>query len=671
MNESPAKLLQLTVILLVVLFAAEHGRSEQGFYVPANPPSAQYKIESRLTISDKSVTIEGTESVTFKSALAKPLSVVAVDWSVDPANSIEMKAGGTLLHLLNQELGLATTFPLFFELPKPLQPGEVLELGVKFTRRFDSNPAEIPLQKWYPALWWEDIPTRNSFKVRFAPPPGYVMAMSGRLNKESGYYENEGVTTTFGIYLARDMRTEEKDVDGVLITSLFNKEGEECARLCLNTAADIIPFYKSWLGIYPFKFLYIIPGGPGPWGGYPYASGIVVIHGQQKFSSMPLLHWKWITAHEIGHQYWGEYVMSDDYPYDYTASWLMIGMGIRTDKSWVLSRNLGLDKHLTFFDRYLDGVKKRYDTTVGAPPSLMKTQKFDLNNVVIHGKGFSILSALESVLGKESFEAILKRCLKDYGGRRLGWRDFWKLCEQESGQNLSWFFEPWVRSNKYLCYQITSRDSAQDKDRFVTQIRVESALDSIQMPIPVEAVFEDGSSQIRTTDRLLRANLLKFESRSKLKEAILDPDHLLAMLPEPLPVSPGSLREAISELPWTGSGNEALRIFKLPDTRNIVDADSWFKLGLTLFDGGYTRESLESFTKTTELNPGKLLYFAALVWIGHDQDLLGDRGKAIAAYTEALKYDTGNSMQHSQYGMIINRQWVEDRLKTPFKGANR
>ena len=57
----------------------------------------------------------------------------------------------------------------------------------------------------------------------------------------------------------------------------------------------------------------------------------------------------------------------------------------------------------------------------------------------------------------------------------------------------------------------------------------------------------------------------------------------------------------------------------------------------------------------------------ALVWMGHLKDLSGKREEALKYYNEALKHDTGRTMQHDQYGMRISRQWVEERLKTPFK----
>jgi hypothetical protein len=193
------------------------------------------------------------------------------------------------------------------------------------------------------------------------------------------------------------------------------------------------------------------------------------------------------------------------------------------------------------------------------------------------------------------------------------------------------------------------------------------SLFAMEMPVPVKAVFEDGTSQIKLSNRLFKVNTLVFESKFKLKEVVLDPDHKLAMLSEPLPVLPEDLSDAISELPWTGAGEKALKSFEKAKEMKIEEARLWFKLGMTLFDGGYYQESFEAFLKLTELKPSELDFFSALVWMGHLKDLTGSREEAVKHYNEALKHDTGQTMRHDQCGLQINRAWVEERLKTPFQ----
>ena len=47
-------------------------------------------------------------------------------------------------------------------------------------------------------------------------------------------------------------------------------------------------------------------------------------------------------------------------------------------------------------------------------------------------------------------------------------------------------------------------------------------------------------------------------------------------------------------------------------------------------------------------------------------DLRGERAQALVHYRRALEFDTGRYMTHSQFGMRIDRRWIEKRLETPF-----
>jgi hypothetical protein len=645
--------------------------SAPAFWTPKDPPGAEYRLDARIAVEAGVVGVSGGGTITLTNTASRPLAVLAFEWTISPARTLELTLDGRPLRRLNEGLGLPPTTPLFYELPSPLGPGKKARIDMVFSSKAGTGDGQIDLQAWHPRLWWEGIPVRDSFKVKVDIPKGYIMAASGRLNPKTGYYENESVTTRFGLFLSNTLQAESQEAEGVLLTALFTGKGRDCARFCLDTAADIIRFYKKWLGVYPHRSLFIIPGGPQPWGGYPFASGIVVIHGEETFDAKKgekeLNWWRWITAHEIGHQYWGEFIMPGDVRGPFTNSWFMIGMGICMDKAYMLGSGRGWERHRDFIDGYLEGVKAKNDTTMDAPPSLARTQKFDTNNVVIHGKGFAVLSALETVIGAETFDRTYRRTLAGHAGMRLGWREFRRICEEETDQDLGWFFEDWVRSNKILECRITSQTSNPGAGGFVSEVRVEYALESIQMPVPVEAVFEDGMKQVQWTNRFARLNTLKFESRAKLKDMRIDPKGRLPVVSEPIPRSGAELAETVDNLDWTGAGEAALAIFKRPDAAGIKDAHAWFKLGLLLFDGRHYPQSFEAFKRCSELDRSETNLFWTLAWLGQLKDLLGEREQAVIFYREALKHDTGRTMQHDQYSMRINKAWIEERLKTPFR----
>jgi tetratricopeptide (TPR) repeat protein len=137
------------------------------------------------------------------------------------------------------------------------------------------------------------------------------------------------------------------------------------------------------------------------------------------------------------------------------------------------------------------------------------------------------------------------------------------------------------------------------------------------------------------------------------------------------PESETTLIEKIEKIPWTGGGDDAVRLFSKARELKLREGDAWFKLGMTLYDGGHYEKALDAFRYTSEHEKSPGLHFTAIVWQGHLLDLFGQREDALRCYDqaskhEALKRDPTYECQHAQYHMRINRQWVEERLKTPF-----
>jgi tetratricopeptide (TPR) repeat protein len=648
----------------------ERTAASNAYWAPQEPPPAAYVLDARTEVDKGTIALAASGTISVTNASDRPLSVLAFEWTVTPARTFTASVSGRPLKILNESKGLPLTTPLLMELPEPAGPYERVTVDVRFTGGAVLEAGQAHFGLWYPRLWWDGRTSRDSFRVKLTPPPGFLAATSGRRDAASGAYVNDCVTSHFGLFLTNVMGAERRSAGGIELTAFFTEKGRAGALYCLEAAADIIPFYQKWLGGYPHGSLTILPGAAEPMGGYPYASGIVVIHGEQTFDPAKgekgQAWWRWITAHEIGHQYWGESIMSGDGVGPFTDFWLMIGMGICADKEYMLRHGYGWDRHRGFIDGYLEGVKAGDDTTLEAPDSLVKAQKYDRNNVLIHGKGFSVLSALETVLGQDAFDRIYRRAVRQFSSRRFEWRELERIAEAETGQGLEWFFDDWVRSNKILECRVVSKASTPVGEGYLSEVRVDYGPNSIRMPVPLQALFEDGTIQTAATDRLARTNLLRFSSRAPLKEVVLDPGRRLGLVQDARPRTAAEIEEAIEALDWTGTAGAALGLFKDPGTAAVKTPQVWFKLGLLLFDGGLYRESLAAFGKCRELSTEKADLFGALVWMGNLYDLLGDRKAAVGCYAEALKNDPGWALQHDQYGLRIDRAWVEERIGTPF-----
>jgi len=803
MRVSPVSLSAVLVIVLQGCAPGAPPRRTGGpasYFAPADPPPSRYVIDAR--IGPGGSTIDGRETVSLRNTGRDPIGIVAFDWNTGAFSTLEVSVGGRRIYPPDSAPAVPDPRPIMMSLPEPLSPGDGLALSVAFSQRSGQpqSGTSFSSTRWFPRLWWDDLERHDSFSVKLETSPGVAVAASGLLDPRSGRYE-AAAARTFGVYLAEGLKTAWREVDGVRIASYFTDKGAKAAAVCLDTAADAVHFYKQWLGFYPFPFLSIVPGGAGRWGGYPVATGIVAIHGLETYvDGESPRHWQHITSHEIGHEYWSEWVLDPDQP-----AWLWIAMGIFADTEFMTVRGFDPGRRAGWVGNYINAIPLYYDTTLDAPPDREDAVKFDFNNTVVHSKGPAAIFALDAVLGRETFLRVYKRCLRDYGGKPLGWRAFRSVAEAESARNLGWFFDAWVRSNQYLCYALDSRESRPlDGGGFITEIGVRR-LGTMSMPMPVRAVFEDGSSQTAWTDRTKAASRVVFKSASRLRDALLDPEKRLAGVEAPIPkisdaaqaklafgweakgapdvyaavkgepIVSGDLwwrlglqlygadrldeaadcfgrlgaletdalhkfgaqawlgllddlrgrrgaalahyraasgivpdkplrfdqykiamdrawieermkspfkRESAVRLPerpsaaeiaavvdglnWSREGETPLLVYRKTAGLTIADSGVWFKLGLLLFDSGYYQEALDAFVKTAALESSGVTAFAARAWQGHMYDLLGNRPAALAAYREALKIDPGTAMKHSQWGMTIDRAWIEERLAAPF-----
>ncbi len=650
------------LLFLIFIFTYSNIFSQIDFWVPATPPKSEYKLDLDIDFENK--LIEGGGSISFLNNGKKPLTSIAIDYTINDYNLISIIQDGKPLDVYNPNDKDQLNSPVFFILNEAVEAGEQAELQLKFKRRlfleddFDSFESLTLI----PSLWWDGIRVSNSYKVKISTDQKLTIAVSGRLNTETGYYENDYVRN-FGFYFSKTDNVLEEEINGVLVRVLYPENGEKVADLAMKTAKEVIPYYIDLMGFYPYTFINIIPGGDGVWGGYPFASGIVVIHGMQYYDRGSVRHWRWITAHEIGHEYWGEYVIDGDDP-----PFLWIALGIYAD--WKFSQQIGLSdlKHRNWADYYLQGVKKGYNTTMDIRPDEEATLGFERNNYVIHAKGFSFISALELIMGEEIFQEAYRNTLLKYGGKRLNNRDFQKVCEETGGENLDWFFDAWLRSNKYLSAFLGNTTSVLKNGKYHSTATIYHESDFF-MPVPVYAIFEDGSYQVKMTDRFNRKAVVNFISNSKLTGAMIDPSGCLANLDEYLSPDTDDVITKIKMLPYAGAGDQAYIVYRQATNTDMEKiADEWYRLGMALYDAGYFSQAKKSFYYALKYGP-KDDNFINSVWLGHLYDITGNRSTALDYYKKALEAWDGDTYTHSQYNMTVDKSWVDERLVKPFVQA--
>jgi tetratricopeptide (TPR) repeat protein len=642
-------LLRVTVAIVLICLSSAGASAQTRFWSPTIPPRAHYAVD--VSYSDRTGQLEGTEVIRFRNDTVRSIGRIALQWFGDV---LRVRADGADANPVPGAQSLAV-----FALPQDLPPGKEAEIAVDYRAAWplDERTKSAITSTLNPRLWW-DSHTHDGYDVRVRVPDGYAVATSGRLDPGTGTYK-AGDVRAFGLFVGRGYETAEADADGVQVRAVFTPKARACAELLVGTAVDAVSFYRERYGFYPQLQLSIVPGMDHPAGGYPAATGLVVVHGQERLSERPDTFWRWITAHEIGHQYWGEHVLGEGRD---SLSWLMIGLGIRADGEYRRAR--GITDVGNQASQYVRGVRQGLNTTMDVTDEERAAIKWDFNNIVDHGKSAALVDALAAVIGTETFEAVYRRCLREYAGRQLGWREFERVAEAESGQNLGWFFAQWVRSSGNVDYRVVGQECSGTDGAFVCTVRVER-VGAMRIPVTVAARFEDGSEQRSLTERFADVDALTFRARSPLKEVSIEPDSAIAMARAPS----AAVREVVAkvaDLPWTDAGESALAVCR--QARDVVfdDPSPLFRLALALYDGAHYQEAVDIFAKVA-LSEAPELRFGALTWQGHALDLLGRRADAVARYEEALQVPGSPSLRHDQYHLTIDKTWVLERLRTPFE----
>ncbi len=78
-------------------------------------------------------------------------------------------------------------------------------------------------------------------------------------------------------------------------------------------------------------------------------------------------------------------------------------------------------------------------------------------------------------------------------------------------------------------------------------------------------------------------------------------------------------------------------------------------------------QAYSAFERCHNGHPSAVWDYTALVWQGHILDLQQERAKAVEKYQQALAMDDkAAGTRHDQWGIVLNKDWVKERLKTPF-----
>ncbi len=441
-------------------------------------------------------------------------------------------------------------------LPEAMKPGESVKILLNFNLkiphaygRFGWNQNIIALSRWYPILsvmnekGWNNHPFYPFHRPFFSEAAQYDLELTIDQNQtviHSGVLQGEANLSDgkkklsiktrqpvreMTLALSPDYRMEEIDMNGTKIKSYYLFGDEFHGREALNAAKDLMASYTRQFGPYPYSEFSIAPVCLG-YGGEQMGNMIFIDTRVYKLPKRILSrYFDFLISHETGHQ-WFFNVLGID---EFSQMWLEEGVNSYfvlkhlEDKYGPDAEVVELPKILKWllpnmtFRRTRDYRYQLLSRTNLNFPVVSKLSSYQEPSSIFslaYGKGTRVVEMLHDLLGESVFNRVFARVFKDYQFKNFSIADLQKICQEESGQDLQWFFDEWLYSAKVCDLGIKSVKNQ--------KIIVENKKD-VAMPVQIQAHLADGTTESLTWDGKERVKEFSLEGQSRIQRVFLDP----------------------------------------------------------------------------------------------------------------------------------------------------
>ncbi len=480
-------------------------------------------------------------------------------------------------------------------LPTPVPPGGHVEVAFAFTAQLPEVFARTGYKgdfhlvgQWFPKIGvrtgapgaetWECAPLSATteffadfgvYDVAITVPSTYVVAATGVLTSAA---EVPGGTRTF-TYRAEDVhdfvwmadpymevtRGQARVGDGTVeIRIVHRPEQKDFARRHLAAATGAVERFSALLVPYPWPILTVVDppvDAAAGAGGMEYPT-LVTTAGDTVFAREGLRLPEFVTVHEVGHNWFGGMLASNEVK----EAWLDEGLNDWLDAR-VMADLYGARGSAIDWMGWQAEVSALRNAVLDDPASLPSPIATAANAFIdtsdyaeaTYGKTARAMATLEQLVGPSKLASAIQTYARTWAFRHPTGRDLFDTLAKELGQDLSWFLGPAfleVGGVELALRTATCRsahpprgvfgDSAAKKTvtandapatgSYVCEVVVTNT-GRIHVPVDIELLFADGSRQrLRWDDRGQDSwERLVVERSTPLVEVWLDPDRKIAL----------------------------------------------------------------------------------------------------------------------------------------------
>ena len=228
----------------------------------------------------------------------------------------------------------------------------------------------------------------------------------------------------------------EQTAGGIPLYYYTYREDSSLARESFKRVADMVQFYDSLIGAFPYDRLSLVQSSTR-FGGMENSSAIFLA--DQGVVYRRRSNPEGMLAHEIAHQWFGDAVTQSSW----ADLWLSEGFATYFSALYFEARD-GKNKFDSILDRtrseYLRRSPKKAPVIYDGYPQL-----FQMLNAENYQKGGLFLHALRQAMGDDSFFSAIRKYYSLFKHRNTSTADFQALAEAESRKGLDDLFTIWLR----------------------------------------------------------------------------------------------------------------------------------------------------------------------------------------------------------------------------------
>ena len=242
----------------------------------------------------------------------------------------------------------------------------------------------------------------------------------------------------------------------------------------------------------------------------------------------------WVTAHEIGHNWFPMIVGSDE------RRNAFMDEGFNTFIDVYAADEFNNGEYAPKRDgEYAPGKGNPADEIVPwlkdpeAPTIMTRADQFTekyRHPIEYFKPAFGLVLLREVILGHDRFDYAFKKYIEHWAYKHPSPDDFFRTIDNEAGEDLSWFWKEWFYHNWQLDLAIQSASYSDGDAKNGIDITIAN-LQKMAMPCTLEAVLKDGSKQDLQlpVETWLQGNthIIHLQTTQPVDSVIIDPENKL------------------------------------------------------------------------------------------------------------------------------------------------